>query len=257
MSRSCHGDDERLSGLVDGELSEREQRRLAAHALGCPECGRELGRLVAAKRLMARSERASEPPVGFFEQMRRRLDEADGMRARVSFVPPRARRLVAIAAVGVILISGALMASNYLLSPRDTCAMLVQAHERLSESPWAGVAPGGAYSAVSVTPSELSWRPMRRALVKLDGMLVTHTIYQVGRCPVSLFEGPSAWRPLEAATVVTGLPNGLEIASVGADCLVSWETNGVRLVLVARTTPEDLVQLAGVRRSLAGRSPGL
>jgi hypothetical protein len=257
MRRSCNGDEERLSGLVDGELPEREQRQLAAHALTCPECSRELGRLVATKRLMARSERASEPPPGFLEEMRRRLDEVDGMRQRVSFVPARARRLVGIAAVGVILISGALMVSNYLLSPMETPAVLVQAHERLSESPWGGGAPGGAYSAVSVRPSEVPWRPVRRALLKLDGALVTQTIYQVGRCPVSLFEGPSSWRPLEAATALVRLRNGLEVASVGDECLVSWEANGVRLVLVARTTPEDLVQLAGLRRSLGGRSPGL
>ncbi len=257
MSRNCNPDDERLSGLVDGELPERERRRVAAHVLACPACSRQVGRLVATRGLMVGAQHAAEPPLDFSERLRERIDEVDGMRARVSFIPPPARRLVAIAAVGVILISGAAMLSSYLSSSVSTSALLVQAHARMGLQPWAGVAPAGAYSAVSVHPSPTSWRPVHRALLDLDGRLVTHTLYRVGRCPVSLFESPAGWQPLVPGEIVASAPIGLEVSRSGDACLVSWEANGLRCVLVARTTPEDLLELAGLRRSLTGRSPAL
>jgi len=219
----CNPDDKALSGLVDDDLPERERRRVAQHVLACPTCSRETGRLLAVKRLLARPELDAEPPLELWDETRRRLDEVDGLRARVSWVPP----------------------------------LLVQAHERLTEGAWAAGAPGGAYSAVSVTPSAISWRPVRRALLKLDGTLISQTVFQVGRCPVSLFEGPAEWHPFSHGEAAAKLPNGLEVGTGGDTSLVSWEAGGVRWALVARTTPADLVELAQLRRSLPGRSPGL
>jgi len=253
----CNPDDKALSGLVDDDLPERERRRVAQHVLACPTCSRETGRLLAVKRLLARPELDAEPPLELWDETRRRLDEVDGLRARVSWVPPQARRLVAIAAVGIIMVSSAVILKTAVLSSVSSPALLVQAHERLTEGAWAAGAPGGAYSAVSVTPSAISWRPVRRALLKLDGTLISQTVFQVGRCPVSLFEGPAEWHPFSHGDAAAKLPNGLEVGTGGDTSLVSWEAGGVRWALVARTTPADLVELAQLRRSLPGRSPGL
>ena len=256
-TRACSLDDEGLAGLVDGDLPERERRREAQHVLTCPTCSREVGRMLATKMLLAKAELDAEPPPDLWDETTRRLDQVDGLRARVSWLPPQTRRLVAIAAVGIIMISSAVILKTSVLSSMSKPALLVQAHDRLSEGPWAAAAPGGAYSAVSVTPSAISWKPIRRALLKLDGTLISHTVYQVGRCPVSLFEGPAEWQPLERGELLARPSNGLEVGRAGDTCLVSWETGGVRSALVARTTPRDLVELAELRRALPSRSPGL
>ena len=253
----CNPDDDRLSALVDGDLGDRDRRLVAQHVLVCPECSRSVGRLIATKRLVEGPELACEPPVGFWEQTRRRLDEVDGLRAQVSWIPPQARRLVAIAAIGLILISGAVIMETALLPSLRTSALLVQAHGRLTEVAWAGMPAGGVCSAVSVAPAQTSWRPVSRALLRIDGRLVVHTCYQVGRCPVSVFDGPPDWQPLSPGEILTVLPNGLEIGRTGDTSLVSWEADGTRSALVARTTPEHLVELAGARPTLTGRSPGL
>lgn len=62
MRRDHHWAGPRMSAYVDGELGERQQARLAAHASICPECHRVLGTLRRMLSVMAGIAAPAPPP---------------------------------------------------------------------------------------------------------------------------------------------------------------------------------------------------
>ncbi len=75
----CAGVEERLSALLDGELSRPEAEAARDHARGCSRCGAVLRDLQAVSRTLRAWDRSAPPvpvSVGFRDRLRERLREA-------------------------------------------------------------------------------------------------------------------------------------------------------------------------------------
>jgi len=62
-THAAHPTDELLSAHLDGELREREARRVADHVAVCPSCRADLDALGRVARALGRLERATPPPL--------------------------------------------------------------------------------------------------------------------------------------------------------------------------------------------------
>lgn len=255
MKHVCDGNEELLSRLVDNDLTPDERREVAAHVLTCEYCAGQAGRAVATKRLLERSEVSAEVPAGFMQRVGWRLDGVDGGGAarRTLKIPPYVTRVLAMAAVGLILITGAMMLDARMGPALSSTDLLVAAHKQLSPFQ---AAPSG-YCVASSGSSEYSWRVLRQSLLRISGNLVTHTTYQIGSCPISVFDGPKDWDPVPGGDRVRSPVAGLRVQSRDGVAIASWTGSGRRYVLVARATVGDVAVLAAQLPTGPGRSPGL
>ena len=255
MTSSCEAVRELLSALVDGELDKRRRKVVCAHLLVCPDCSREAGRIAGAKGLVQREAQPQEAPAGFHARLRERLDRIDGVRDRVHRSAP-ARRLTAITALGAIAVSLALILSTVYVMNADRALEVAKLHQELAGV--VGTAPGpGGFAAVSCSPSRERWLETRSGLVRIDGTVVSYTLYRVGDCPVSVFEGPGSWEPYRTGWLVSEWVGDFEVRRVGDHCMTSWRQAGHRYVVVATTSQDAVAEIARVYRSSSGRSPGL
>jgi len=62
-THAAHPTDDLLSAYLDGELREREARRVAEHVADCPSCRGDLDALGRVARALGRLERATPPPL--------------------------------------------------------------------------------------------------------------------------------------------------------------------------------------------------
>ncbi len=255
MATGCEQTTEALSALVDGELDDDRRKVLAAHILTCPECSRMTGALMAAKRVTQRASASVEVPAGFHARLRARLDQVDGVRSRVAASRP-ARRLVGIAAMGAIAVSIAIIFSTVYLINADRALALAQAHQQFAAI-IAGPPSPGSLSMVSCDPDTQSWIPVRHALVRLDGTVVQYTLYQVGGCAVSIFEGPAEWHPYRTGWLVSERVGEFDVRRVGDQAMTTVRRGASRDVIVAAVPPEHLVAFARAWRLQPGRSSGL
>ncbi len=255
MKHGCEGNEELLSRLVDNDLTPDERREVAAHVLTCEHCAGQTGRAVATKRLLERSEISAEVPAGFMQRVGWRLDGVDGgVNARRTLnIPPHVGRVVAMAAIGLILISGAMMLNTYVGPAGSSSDLLVAAHKQMSP---VQASPSG-YCPVGSASSEYSWRAIRQSLMRISGNLVTHTMYQIGSCPVSVFDGPEEWNPVPDGDRVRSSVPDLRVTARDGVAIASWTGSGRRYVLVARATVGDVAVLAAQLPRGPGRSPGL
>ncbi|NLO06950.1 MAG: hypothetical protein GX131_14080 [candidate division WS1 bacterium] len=255
MRHECEEIREAFSALLDGELSETRRKLVAAHLLVCPECSTEAGRVMAAKGLVEREEQHAPVPADFMTRLRAGLDQADGVRQHVRRSAP-ARRVTALAAAGAIAVSIAIILSTMFFMSNDNALALAQMHQQVIGMP--GPIPGGGFAEISCNPSRDGWTELHRALMRPEGTLVTYTLYRVGSCPVSVFDGPSTWEPYRSGWRVTERIDGFNVRQVGDHSMTSWVTGGRRYVLIATAPPADTAALARVHASSAqGRSPGL
>ena len=255
MIHRCDDNEELLSRLVDNDLTPDERREIAAHVLTCEHCAAQTGRTVATKRLLQRSEVTAEVPAGFMQRASWRLDGVDGgvTARRTLRIPPHVGRVVAMAAVGLILISGAMMLNTHVGPAGSSSDLLVTAHKQMSPSQ---ASPSG-YCTVGSGSSDYSWRVLRQSLMRISENLVTHTMYQIGSCPVSVFDGPEEWNPVPDGARVRSSLSDLRVESGDGVAIASWTASGRRYVLVARANARDVAVLAAQLPSGPGRSPGL
>lgn len=251
----CESIRDDLSSLIDGELSDERRRAVAAHLLTCHDCSQFAGRLVAAKGLVQRDDPQAEAPAGFMARLHEQIDAVEGVRHRVR-QPGRPRRLTAIAAAGAIAASIAIIFSTIFFIQNDQALELAQMHQQVTGLP--GPTPGGGgFAEVGVNPTHDNWRQAHQTVVNLEGVLVTYTLYRVGGFPVSVYSGPVSWEPYRPGWRVTQRIDDMEVREVGHHAMTSWVRDGRRHVLVASTSPENVVALARMQMSSLRRSPGL
>ncbi|MGD9496206.1 MAG: anti-sigma factor [Armatimonadota bacterium] len=254
MARGCEQFRELLSALVDDELDEARRKVVSAHLLTCEECGRLAGELLAAKGVARREAEAVALPLGFHERLRVRLNQVDEVRGRVRASRPLSR-VIGIAAAGTIAVSIAIILSTIYLMNADQALTLARLHQEIAGLPVAAVAPDGL-AAVSCDPRQ-PWVEARRALVRLDGLVVSYVLYDVGGCPVSVFEGPADWDPYRTGWLLSERMDGLEVRQVGQQSMTGWRQGALRRVVVAEMPPEQLVAAARAYMAGPGRSSGL
>ncbi len=252
MKLECKDIRELLSALVDGELDSAQRKAVSAHLLTCEECSAVAGRYMAAHGIVQRDDPQEDAPAGFFERLQDRIDGTDGVRARVRRAGPT-RRITAIAAVGAIAVSLALILSTIFFINTDRALELAQMHQQVTAMP--GPVPGGSgFATVGCDPLRSNWNQTHQALINLDGVLVTYTLYRVGDCPVSVYSGPPDWHPYRTGWLVTEEIDGFEVRQIADHAMTSWTRAGRRHVLVATVSPESVATLARVRTSMPGRS---
>jgi len=255
MATGCEQTTELLSALVDGELGDDQRKVLAAHVLTCPECSQVAGALMAAKRVTERAAVDVDAPAGFHARLRARLDQVDGVRSHVAASRPT-RRLVGIAAMGAIAVSIALIFSTVYFINADRALGLAHLHQQLAQV-IAGPPSPGPFSTVAANPETAQWTELRRGLVRLDGAFVEYTLYQVGGCPVSVFEGPADWTPYRTGWLVSERVGDLDVRRVGDQAMTAVHQGGSSYVIVAAMPPEHLAACARAWRTRPGRSTGL
>lgn len=246
---------ELLSAMVDDELDGAARKLVAAHLLTCTECSGDLGRMLAAKSLVRRDATEAAAPAGFMRRLHNRLDEASEVRQRVRHHPP-ARRMTGIAAVGAIAVSIAIIFSTVFYMRGDNALQLAEMHQQLSiGAPL--VTHASDYALISRDAGRDSWHQLRQAVLRVDGMPVTYSLYRVGNSLVSVFEGPYAWEPYRTGRSVTERIGGFDVRQVGDQSMVTWQHSAHRYVLTSNAPAETAAALAHAFQRAQGRSSGL
>ena len=247
MTDWCEVSEETLSAFVDGELSPRQQRRLACHIADCAVCSQRLGRLYAMKSYMGSAEQYdTSVPAGLWTRVRMALDTVDRVARSLPQLAPRpvpAWRLPALVAVGVLLIIAALYTRQLVVMRPTTAELLAQAHHSAIT-----VLPAhqglGRYQAISTDATTNAWQPVRTALVRVDGGLGEQRVYQVGPAVLSYFSLPD--RAFEPDTMLV-LHQGRRLFYVGTTAelsVVAWRQPEGWGALVAHMYPDQLLPLA-------------
>lgn len=250
MSRACP-DEESLSALVDSELSPRRRILIARHIFECPDCSRVCGQVLAARRMVERTEPDAEMPTALWDRIHKSLDSVDSMAEalRISSVRRSHRRIPVVMGVGLAAILVAVIwAHQVSLSPAANPQFLVQAHMLASA---ADGDSGGAeigYNAIGAEDDVPRWMGVRRGLLKVDGGFVEQIVYRVGHLPVSQFNNLPPGALAGPMQPVDAWGSRLNVAVSGDTSVVAWQTaDGGLHVLVARTSPDHLLQLAHMK----------
>lgn len=252
----CGQAEESLSDLIDGELDAAEKRRVAIHAASCEHCAQVLGGLYATKAALEvpLPEKVSVPRA-FWSQVRDRLDHVDGViRATNLGAPRRPAPRLARAGLAVGLAAIAVLSLLHAVSVfrPDPLAQLAQLH--------ATVAPGGGGAALQQTVGfglHSPWQTLGKRLVDSGGTMVMQTVYSVDGLPVSIFRLPGERPEIKRLVPVQTGSQTIYLGALEGDSLVAVPVRGAWEIIVARTTPEDLLRLAAIRPRDMQYGPGL
>lgn len=248
MTDWCPISEETLSAFIDGELSPRHRRRLACHIADCPICSRQLGSLYAMKSYVASPEQVTASfPAELGTRIRQALDTVDRVAHSLPHLGPRpvaAWRLPALVAVGVVLIVGALYSRQLLVTRPAPMEVLFQAHYQAVRQLVPTHLGLGRYEAVPTSAGERPWRPVKTALLRLNGGLGQQQVYRLGRAVLSQFSLPEqSFQPDAMFRLYQG--RRLFYISAGANLsMVAWRQPDGWGILVADMYPEQLLPLA-------------
>ena len=245
MNRPCC-DDDKLAAFVDNEQqSEAERRQTASHILLCPGCAQEVGQMLAQKALTQRAapERA---PAGLWERVVDELDRVDGVARALHRLPEGRRSLVpALVAVGVLLILCAIAVRIVVLRPVPVPQQLMALHQQVLRT--VGIYPGsaGGFQAVASTYGAPRISVAWQGIGRFGNSFAIHRLVMAGRLPVSVIVVPLSSVPLEQfeRRVVNGQVRF--VAQMPQGAVVVVPDQGMSYVLVAGTSVDDLLSLAG------------
>lgn len=251
MRPDCPITEDDINALVDDELRGREQRRVAAHVVACPDCRGTAGATLAGKRMLGAKGQPLDVPVGSWDRLATALDQADRV-AVAMHTAPRGRTfplVPALAACGIMLIVAAAAWHNRAGNTRSHVAQFVRSHEAacalILRAPQLAV-----HDVVVADPGRASWVPVARWLIPLNGEIVDHTFYRVGPTPISQFVVSTRACDsdgLEPIRTTSGTRYLVRAEQGGS--IVAWETGGLVHVLVGRIGPNQLLTLAEARRA--------
>jgi len=241
---SSHPNEEELTALVDGELSARRRRQAARHVMHCSECGRLCGQLLATRRVVEQPELDAVFPTGLWPRVRAALDRVDGIGVTLRRPWPARQlvRLPALMAAGLVLILAAVWIRHLALTPNGV-DLLLQAHNAATAVGVSAATEVG-YGAVGAGHDTQPWRVIGRRNLRLEGAPVEQVVYRVGHLPVSEFTLPArTFHPTEM-TCFDSWPLRFYMAVHGNSCIVAWQVYDEWKLMVARTTPAHLLNLA-------------
>jgi len=247
MSERCDGNDPRLAALVDGEMRGDDRRRMASHVLLCRECAAEVGHMVAEKVLLERGKEAARtgPPRELWRDITRELDRVDGVQTALAWRPSaRASRLPALVAVGTVLILAALGLSIYVNRPANVTGQLLAVHGQALDAAGISLYSGPGMRAVATSYEQPSFAVRWRAIERLNGAFAVHRVGLAGRLPVSVISAPADAVPTIGMERVVVRGREMFVGCAPQGTVVAVFRQGMATVLIANTTPEDLVPLA-------------
>lgn len=250
-----HPVEEEISSLVDGELTGRRRRHVALHILQCPECSCLCGELLATRRSLEVPELSAAAPAQLWSRVHAALDTVDsvGLALRQP-VPFSSRlRLPALAALGMLLICGALWVHHDALAPLENIDFLVQAHLQAGtasayDGSRVGLRPEGA-AAAREGPVVAS------RLLPFHGGLAQQMVWQVGPLTVSEFTLPPRALRAEDLQHVGGWGGPFYVGIRSGKSLVAWRAYDHWGALVSAIPPDQLLGFARFRAASSGE-PG-
>ncbi len=228
----CREAQEFIEAYLDREIPEEEGVALEAHLSSCDRCAEDLR---AARVLKARLATLSlaEPPAGFWERVRNRLDEATVPEPGVVGWRLRVRQLAPTLALLLIVVSVWVYHCARLGERGCLVAQLARLHHAAAtRAPAAVPAPG--------TSSELGVLVEART-DRVQGKPVTQLVFQRGPQRISLFHiaaedfDPYGLRPIYGAgqPVMAGQWGNVQVAA--------WrESNGVVIMTSEEPAPAML-----------------
>jgi anti-sigma factor RsiW len=241
---NCPQVDSLITPYVDGEALPSERKEVETHLDRCPPCQRHATAESTARTLLrSRSGSLADPASRQLHERCRQTAHLRADRDGAARRPRRWRRRLALAAVVILSLSGAIgygvvyhpveaMAAQLtldhlkcfaLVDRSGTTTLTAVRAELKSRGGWDLPAPEGAEG------DRLSIVSGRRCVV-LDGA-VAHLLYRRGRVPVSVFVLPSSVR-LQGQVEILGYTS------------VMFARGDQTIVVLARDLPENLQRVA-------------
>ena len=253
-SDRCQKCGEWLAAWVDGEMPERDRRRMAGHVILCDDCAAEAGQMMAEKVLVARPEPEVAPPPQLWSQVVTELDRVDGVQRALA---PQARRrsmVPVFAAAGVLLIAGSLYLRSIVFTPGSVVGQLLATHS-------AAVRASGLYNeeqrnlqAVSSSLSSPTLVPIWQAVDKFNSAFAVHRLYLAGRTPVSVISMPEDAVPVSGLSRQVYAGREFFVGSEPDGAVVIYRNGGMAEVVMGNTTVDELLPI-GLDLSHTIRSP--
>jgi hypothetical protein len=247
----CPEREEILSSFVDGELSPREQRRLAEHLMECDSCAASVGQCLAVRNVLHDREPAATtaPSPDFWHKMHQALDVMDAV---ATYQPPRrrfsltSRRAAWVGALALAL----LLFLGLALSPGPapkTPADLVAAHRDLvtgldAQMRW--------WYTVEARPQlrTAAWIPQDAATMPMPGRDAPYTIYRERTVLITSFLIPDEDLDISRFSwALDDVGNFHYAAYDGHTGLVAWGEGDHWRVLIADVNPELLADFVEKR----------
>ena len=241
----CAAPDPRLTGLLDGELSDAERQRLEEHLRVCARCSRDLAQVESARRALRKATQLLDPPPRLGTRVQRGLTTE----ATTGVIQRRTVLFGGLAAALVLLAGGGTLLRLRSMAATQTLKRAVRAHrvETLG-----GPALGFVSSdpgAVSTWAHQQTGRPVEvpdfeGAGYGLRGARLESDV--AAKAIAMVYESGSA---AMTCTVLppSGLPNasdeprGAQIDGAG---VVSWADEDAAYIMVANLPALQLLQLA-------------
>jgi hypothetical protein len=247
MSERCDGSDPRLTSLVDGEGARDQRRKIASHVVLCRDCAAEVGQMVAQKVLLERGVEAAKagPPRDLWREIIAGLDKVDGAQTALARRPAtRPSRVPALVMAGAALVFVALLASAYVARPTSPTGQLLAAHNQAMAAAGMNLPTGPGLQSVATGYEPPSLHTRWRAIEKVNGAFAVHRLCMAGRLPVSVISAPAEAVPTAGMERVTISGREMFVAATADGAVVAVLRQGMATVLIANTTPDDLMAIA-------------
>ena len=222
-----------LDRLMDGELTEEEQRELRAHGQSCPECADEIRAAFEMKALFDEAQPEADVPLAAQAKWRGAIREAAKQDRR-----RRLTRWISSAAAAVVVLVGVGLALNGTLAPKRNAATQYATVEVAQEAPEeageAGEAPAAnraaevesaaeVNSAAEVAPAAGADTANEAAVIETDG---AQSLMGALEAPVGGFAGKSAEASADAeADMAVAAPEAYEAAEAFEDAEAAEEAD--------------------------------
>jgi hypothetical protein len=241
----CQKCGEWLAAWVDGEMPDRDRRRLAGHVVLCDDCAAEAGQMMAEKVLVSRPEPVTEAPPELWSKVAAEMDRVDGVQRALAPSPRRRRSLVpALSLVGLLLILGALHLGARMTTPSSVARQLLAAHAAALSASHMYNDDQRNLQAVSTSYSAPSLVPVWQAIDKFNSAFAIHKLYMAGRTPVSVISVPQDSIPVSGMTRKVVAGSVFFTADEQDGAVVVYRRDGMAVVVMGNTTLEELLPIA-------------
>jgi len=259
VAEHCPVTFEALSAFVDGELPRETRRKLARHIITCQLCSRQIGTIYSLKVLAGGpDQQPARVPRGFWKRAGRRLNEIDAVARNVGSISPGrapARRLAALATVGVLLIILAVGIRGALVPQPVGWMRLAKAHRTALAQliPPVAVQQRPDPSGQTVPTA---WQSTQAQAIHMQMCSGRQVVYSRPGAVVSCFILPCD--SLDVSGLDFIYQRGLHFCLTASDGLsiIAWRQGPGWGVLVGATSAEQLLELAGLYGKPGELGPG-
>ncbi len=259
MPQQCPVTSEALSAFVDGELPSEQRCELSRHIVTCSSCSRQLGTIYSLKVLAGGpDQQPARVPRGFWKRARRRLDEIDAVARKVVSIGPTrapARRLVALAGAGVLMIMLAMGIRGALIPRTAKWMYLARAHRTAIAQLIPPVAARNPTDR-SEQAIQAAWQSGYAQPIHTQMCSGRQVVYSRPGAIVSYFVLPCD--SLDVSGLDFTNQEGLRFYLAASDelSMIAWRQGSGWGILVGATGAEQLLEMARLYGKPGGLGPG-